>query len=225
MKPTLILSTLSFLLFALTTHFPLSFTQDISVKDTDGDPLVPGTKYYIFPTTPGREGGGGLRVGLTTGQKCPITVIQDFSVNFRGLPVKFNVKDGEKTILEDYSKIDIEFDTKPECAHSSKWVLVENLKYRTAWISIGSIEDVKASNANVIDGVFYIKNQWIGYKFVYMLVYWSPALGGFSVINSYDDIDGRRLVIVNPKGHPEEENYRSYGVKFIKASGNGRSVA
>jgi hypothetical protein len=99
--------------------------------------------------------------------------------------------------------------------------LVENLTYRTSWINIGSIEDVKASNANVIDGVFKIKTkEWFGYK----LVYWSSALGGFSDINSYDDVNGRRLVIVNPKGHPEEENYRSFGVKFIKASGNGRSV-
>ncbi|WJX71645.1 hypothetical protein P8452_55619 [Trifolium repens] len=55
MKPIL-LATLSFFLFALTTHFSLTFTQDIDkVKDTDGNPLVPGAKYYILPTTSGRD--------------------------------------------------------------------------------------------------------------------------------------------------------------------------
>jgi hypothetical protein len=51
MKLTL-LATLSFFLFAISTYFPLTFTQDINkVKDTDGNPLVPGAKYYILPTT------------------------------------------------------------------------------------------------------------------------------------------------------------------------------
>ncbi|CAJ2666911.1 unnamed protein product [Trifolium pratense] len=221
MKPTL-LTTLSLILFALTTHFPLSFTQEsVPVLDTDGNPLIPGAKYYILPTTPGLEEGGGLRLGITKGQKCPITIIQDFSETFLGLPVKFNVKDGEDTILEDYSRIDIEFNTKPECAHSSKWVLVENNTYRTAWICIGSIEDIKDSNGNVINGVFSIMKECSGF---YKLVYRSSALGGFTDIKSYDDITGRRLVIVNPKGHPEEEYYRTFNVKFIKASGNGRSI-
>jgi hypothetical protein len=51
MKLTLV-ATLSFFLFAISTYFPLTFTQDINkVKDTDGNPLVPGAKYYILPTT------------------------------------------------------------------------------------------------------------------------------------------------------------------------------
>ncbi|GAU26461.1 hypothetical protein TSUD_294270 [Trifolium subterraneum] len=68
MKPRL-LSSLSFLLFSLTTHFSFSFTQDIiPVIDTDGNPLVPGAKYYILPALPGREGCGGLRLGKTSGK-------------------------------------------------------------------------------------------------------------------------------------------------------------
>jgi hypothetical protein len=102
MKPIL-LATLSFFLFALTTHFSLTFTQDIDkVKDTYGNPLVPGTKYYILPTTSGCDAGGGLKLGKIIDQKCPLTVLQDYSETFIGLPVKLNVRDGKDFISVDF---------------------------------------------------------------------------------------------------------------------------
>jgi len=65
MKPTLL--TLSFLLFSF-TYFPLAFTE--LVKDTDGNALFPGGKYYILPATDKFGAGGGVRLGETS--DCPV---------------------------------------------------------------------------------------------------------------------------------------------------------
>jgi hypothetical protein len=202
MKPIL-LATLSFFLFALTTHFSLTFTQDIDkVKDTYGNPLVPGAKYYILPTTSGRDAGGELKLGKTIDQKCPLTVLQDYSETFIGLPVKFNVRDGKDFISVDFSNIDIEFDTKPECAHSSKWVLVKSYTFLQRWIGIGSIEDIEASYGKVIKGVFNIEKHGLGYKLVYVI-----DGGGSNDIASSIDVNGRRLVV------PEE--FDTFEVKLL----------
>jgi len=86
MKPTF--STLSFVLFALTTYFSLSLTQaSEQVFDTNGNPMFPGGKFYIMPAQFGAT--GGLRLAKTENSKCPLTVLQDYSDVVNGLPVKF----------------------------------------------------------------------------------------------------------------------------------------
>jgi len=78
MKPTL-LTTLSFLLFALTTIFPIAFTQDAEqVKDTDGNPVVSHKEYYIYPAS--GTTGGGLKIGMPGNLDCPPTTV--FEVTF-----------------------------------------------------------------------------------------------------------------------------------------------
>jgi hypothetical protein len=134
------------------------------------------------------------------------------------LQVKINATDGGGIIAEDLSDLDIEFDTKPECAKSSKWLLVESFTLRTvSWISIGSIEDVTASFARVVDGFFPIKKQGLGYK----LVYFSKG-SGYNDIQSFNDATRRRLV-TKPNAY-QPKNYHPFEVKFVNANRIGRSV-
>lgn len=66
MKPILV-TTLSFLLFALTTNFPIAFTQDVEqVKDTDGNFVVAHGKYYLYPAS--GTIGGGVKLGMQGNQ-------------------------------------------------------------------------------------------------------------------------------------------------------------
>ncbi|PNX56560.1 kunitz-type trypsin inhibitor-like 2 protein [Trifolium pratense] len=218
MKPTL-LTTLSFLLFALTTYFPLAFTK--YVYDTDGYPLAPGYKYYISQTTTSGQEGGALILGETeTGgggvEACALTVLQEFCEDDDGLPVRFNVSDGGYVISEDLN-VEIEFvsDEKP-CAQSSKWVVVENpLIFNSKWISIGSSEDL-GDVTQIMDGVFKIKEQGLGYK----LVFFSKWSRTYFDIKRYNDVDGRRLVAINF----ESKKYHPFEVEFVNAKRYRRSV-
>ncbi|GAU26458.1 hypothetical protein TSUD_294240 [Trifolium subterraneum] len=220
MKPTL-LTTLSILLFALTTYFPLAFTQDIEkVKDTNGNPLVPGAKYYIWQTTTSGQKGGGLMLGLSGGTitPCPLTVIQEFCGDDidDGSPVIFNVTDGGDVILEDLSNVEIEFDKKPDCAQSSKWVMVQNEDYfHTTWISIGSFQD-PSDDIQIINGVFKIKKQGLGYKLVFF------SKGTYFDIKRFNDVLGRRLVTEDTIIDPY--HYHPFEVKFVNANRYRRSV-
>ncbi|GAU26459.1 hypothetical protein TSUD_294250 [Trifolium subterraneum] len=208
MNPTLP-TTLSFLFFALTTYFPLAFTQvNKLVQDTDGNPLGPGYKYYISQTTTSGQEGGGLMLGYSgTGQSCALTVLQEFCEDHDGLPVRFNVTNGGFAIFEDEFNIEIEFVNKPKCAQSSKWMVVENFdNFHTKWITIGSLED-HGGNTKFIDSVFKIKKQGKGYKFVF-----------YSEQTTYDvkrfnDVNGRRLAangFASSRYHPFE-------VEFVNA--------
>lgn len=91
MKFALVL-TLSFIpLFALITNLPLVFSNNVEqVLDTNGNPIFPGGTYYIMPAMFGPPGGG-LKLSKTGNSDCPVTVLQDYSEVFHGLPVKFNI--------------------------------------------------------------------------------------------------------------------------------------
>lgn len=83
---------LSFLLplTAFFTNLPLAFSDDLyQVVDADGNPIVSGLTYYILPAVYGPFGGG-FKLAQTGNSDCPLTVLQDYSEAFRGLPVKFS---------------------------------------------------------------------------------------------------------------------------------------
>ncbi|RHN50411.1 putative proteinase inhibitor I3, Kunitz legume [Medicago truncatula] len=81
--------TLSFLIFAFITTLSLAFSNDEQVLDTNGNPIVPGGEYYIFPATQDPYKGG-LRLAKTGDSKCPVTILQN--ENITGLPVKFTIQ-------------------------------------------------------------------------------------------------------------------------------------
>ncbi|GAU26481.1 hypothetical protein TSUD_294500 [Trifolium subterraneum] len=133
------LTTLSLLLFALTTYFSLASTE--LVRDTKGNVILVSTKVTIQPSIIGARGGG-VRLGETGNSTCPLTVIQDYAEIVNGLQVRFT----PNYLLIDWIGTDIpltiEFREKPECAESSKWVVVED-DFPKPWVSIGGSEDLK----------------------------------------------------------------------------------
>ncbi|GAU26460.1 hypothetical protein TSUD_294260 [Trifolium subterraneum] len=217
MNPTLH-TTLSFLFLALTIYFPLAFTQ--YVYDTDGYPLAPGSEYYISQTTNSGQEGGGLIVGEVEegypgdDQTCALTVLQEYRKDNDGLPVRFNVSDRD-FISEDLTHVEIEFVIKkPNCAHSFKWVVVENyFKFHTKWISIGSIEDL--GDTPIHDGLFKIKKQGKGYKLVFLTKWTSFD------IKRFNDVNGRRLVAIEID--VQSEKYLPFEVEFVNANRYRRS--
>ena len=211
MKPTF--STLSFVLFALTTYFSLSLTQaSEQVFDTNGNPIFPGGKFYILPAIFGAAGGG-LRLGETKNSKCPLTVLQDYSEVVNGLPVKFSRIGAGIDIISTNTPLDIAFTTKPKCAESSKWVLVDDYNKLTGpWVGIGGTEDNEGKH--IIDGFFQIQKHGFGYKLVFCPSITAPP-GACYDIGRHNDFTGRLLVLANND---------PYEVVFVDASENGRSL-
>ncbi|WJX66733.1 hypothetical protein P8452_51263 [Trifolium repens] len=131
---------------------------------------------------------------IEEGKTCPLTVLQEYCED-DGLPVRFTVSDGGGNVIsEDISNVEIEFvNNKPNCANSSKWVVAENsFRFQTKWISIGSFEEL-GGETKIIDGVFQIKKQGLGYKFVFF----SKLSKTYYDIRRFNDVDGRRLVAIN----------------------------
>ena len=211
MKPTFL--TLSLLLFVLTTYFSLSFAQPSEqVFDRNGNPMFPGGKFYIMPAIFGAAGGG-LRLGKTGNSKCPLTVLQDYSEVVNGLPVKFTRLVGGIDIISTNTPLDIAFTTKPECAESSKWVLVDEYSKLTGpWVSIGGTEDIKGKD--ILNGVFQIQKHGFGYKLVFCPEITAPP-GACYDIGRRNDVTGRRLILA--ENDPFE-------IVFVDATGNGSSV-
>jgi hypothetical protein len=218
MNLTSLLTILSFLIFSLTTYFPLVFPENI--YDTDGYPLAPGENYYILPTNTSEGGGVMLSVESEIRAACPLTVNQKYCKNDDGLLVIFNVTNGGDVISEE-SNLQIEFVDKkiiPECAHSSKWSgVVDYQRFDDIWITIGDSEDLRGIKR--IDGRFKIKKQGLGYKLQF-----SPEIGGGDLeirwldIKRFNDVNGRRLVAPIFKSL---EYYYPFEVKFINANRHG----
>ncbi|TKY45027.1 Kunitz-type trypsin inhibitor 2 protein [Spatholobus suberectus] len=123
MKPEILL-TFTFLLFAFTTNLPLAFSQGAEqVLDTNGNPIFPAGRYYILPAIFGAAGGG-VKLGETGNSTCPVTVLQDFSEIANGGAVKFTIPGTSPGIIFTGIPLDIAFEEKPDCAKSSKWVVV-----------------------------------------------------------------------------------------------------
>ncbi|AES75434.2 putative proteinase inhibitor I3, Kunitz legume [Medicago truncatula] len=191
MKPTLV-TTLCFLLFSFTIYFPLPFTHanKIIVKDIFGNPVVPSGSYYIWPDY--LINGGELRLGETENSTCPFTVLQDYSNLGPGLPVKFTPQN--QTSSDDpitlMLPIEITFENKPDCAESSKWLVVEaENEYPTPWVTIDG------TNKNVYDGYFMI----VGFKKTGYLIFFchkllSPTPGVCIYLSRRNDENGMRLV-------------------------------
>nr|AGX93239.1 Kunitz proteinase inhibitor 9 [Trifolium repens] len=191
MKPTM-LTTLSLLLFALTTYFPLAFSNE-QLADINGNPIFYSTHFYIMPSIFGAAGGG-LKLGETGKSTCPLTVLQDYSEVNNGLELKFH-NPGDiiiDLITTDKPLAGIEFVEKPECAESSKWVVVEDDDFPRPYVGIGGIEDNKGKR--IMNGSFKIVKHDFGYKIVFCPRFTAPPGLCFD-IGRHDDANGRRLVL------------------------------
>ncbi|GAU26452.1 hypothetical protein TSUD_294180 [Trifolium subterraneum] len=196
---------LSLLLFALTTYFSLSFSTEL-VRDTNGNAISVSTKVYIQPPIFGAAGGG-VRLGETGNSTCPLTVIQDYSELVNGLHVSFGHFILIQQIFTDIPLV-IAFSEKPECAESSKWVVVED-DFPKPWVSIGGSEDLKGKH--IINGYFKIVEHVHG--FGYNIVFCD---GICHDIGRYNDENGWRLILT--ENDPFEVVFENANI------GIGRSV-
>ncbi|KAJ1417270.1 Proteinase inhibitor I3, Kunitz legume [Sesbania bispinosa] len=194
MKPTFLL-TLSFLLFAFTTDLPLAFSQEgiEQVKDVAGNPIFPGGRFYIVSAIRG-AGGGGVTLGQTRDSTCPVAVVQEPIDIWRGMPVKFKIPGiSPGIIFTNITDLDIVFEEKPECAESSKWVVVAERDeiFPQQWVGIGGAGDHPGKN--IISGRFNI--QRYGDR-AYKLVFCSTS-GVCSNIGRFIRGNERRLILTN----------------------------
>ncbi|RDX78593.1 Kunitz-type trypsin inhibitor-like 2 protein, partial [Mucuna pruriens] len=135
MKPALFF-TLLFLFLAFTTNLPLALSQGVEqVLDTNGNPIFPAGRYFILPAIFGAAGGG-VRLGETDNSTCPVTVLQDYSEVVRGDAVKFTIPGISPGIIFTGTQLDIAFEENPECATSTKWVVVVD-DFPGEWVGIG----------------------------------------------------------------------------------------
>jgi len=187
-NPTL-LTTLYFLLFSF-THFPISFTQDAEqVKDTNRNPLLSGSKYFIWPNFFGT--GGEVRLGEeTVNSTCSLIVLQEYTYTGRDLAVKFILPETSTSdMIYTGMELDIECVYKQNCAESSKWMMVN-----TVWIGIVGINDTR----HIEDGKFKIEKHGgrFGYKLVYCPFNIYPP-GTCLDIGKADYENGKRLVVTH----------------------------
>jgi len=154
--------TLSFLMFAFIdiTNLSLAFSNDEQVLDTNGNPIVPGAEYYIFPATQDPHKGG-LGLAKTGDSKCPITILQN--ENITGLPVKFTIQGISNGIIFTGTDLKIEFTKKPNCIKSSQWLMF--LDYHDAGIfNVITGAYLDPDIPEILYGTFYIQKYGNAYK-------------------------------------------------------------
>ncbi|CAJ2665966.1 unnamed protein product [Trifolium pratense] len=171
MKTVFLSLTFTFLLFGFTTGFSLTFSNDEQVLDTNGNPIILGGEYYIFPATLDHHKGG-LRLAKTGDSKCPDTILQN--LNITGLPVKFTIPNISNGIILIGTKFDIEFTKKPNCVKSSKWLIVYDYYEDDQLIFYFGIGDPESKPETSIPGIFYIEK----YENAYKIVFCNDDLGG-----------------------------------------------
>ncbi|KAJ1431299.1 Proteinase inhibitor I3, Kunitz legume [Sesbania bispinosa] len=192
MKPAILL-TLSFLLFAFTIDLPLALSEIEQVVDVNGNPIFPSGRFYIVSAIRG-AGGGGVTLGQTWESTCPVTVVQEPIDIWRGMPVKFTIPGiSPGIIFTNITNLDIVFEEKPECAESSKWVVVAERDeiFPQEWVGIGGAGDHPGKN--IISGRFNI--QRYGDR-AYKLVFCSTT-GVCSDIGRFFGGNERRLILTN----------------------------
>ncbi|XP_058773505.1 kunitz-type trypsin inhibitor-like 2 protein [Vicia villosa] len=199
------LITLSFFLFSY--QITLSQDTDEQVKDTNGNPIFPGGKFYIMPAIFGSTGGG-VRLGETNNSSCPTTVLQDYSEVIKGLPVQFQIPGiSPGIIFTDITRLNIVFVEKPECVESSKWVVIRD-GFSSFSIGIGGVEEY---GDGTLKGLFSIKKHVFGYKLVFCPRYTAPP-GVCHDIGRYDDENGRRLILT------DNEPFEPFEVVLVDAT-------
>ncbi|KAJ1431306.1 Proteinase inhibitor I3, Kunitz legume [Sesbania bispinosa] len=189
------LLTLSFFLFAFTIDLPLALSEIEQVVDVNGNPIFPGGRFYIVSAIRG-PGGGGVTLGQTGDSTCPVSVVQERFDVMRGLPVKFKIPGiSPGIIFTNITDLDIVFEEKPECAESSKWVVVADRDeiFPQQWIGIGGAGDHPGKN--IISGRFNIqKYDDLAYKLVFC-----STSGVCSNIGRFIRENERRLILTNDR--------------------------
>lgn len=210
MKTTILFILTSLVYAFIITDLPsaLSSQHAKQVKDTNGNPILPGSRYLILPAFRSADGGG-ISLGRTTANsECPVTIQQDYFEVVTGLPVKFSIAgvDISTGAILTGTPLDIEFAEKPECATSSKWHFVGD-DFPREWVGIGGVHH---ENRSVLNGSFKIEKYCFVYKLVFCPIFTSPLGLCFDIGRQDDDNNGRRLILT-------EEGDPAFRVVFVHA--------
>ncbi|EOA35697.1 hypothetical protein CARUB_v10020925mg [Capsella rubella] len=101
------------------------------VKDTDGNPLIDRTKYFIQPVKTKSNNGGGLVPAATNILPfCPLGITQTLLPYQPGLPVSFHLPLGAKHTVVTSFPVNIYFESNiwPVCNEFSKFWEVDDSK-------------------------------------------------------------------------------------------------
>ncbi|XP_058773502.1 kunitz-type trypsin inhibitor-like 2 protein [Vicia villosa] len=161
--------TLSFLLFVFITNLSIAFSNDDNepVLDLSGKPLIAGNEYYILPSSGRGITGGGIELEKTGNSKCEVTVLQSYRLFSFQTSLKFtNLKNSSEQILTS-TPLEIEVTKKPDCAHSSKWIVfVDNVIHKSC-LGIGDYRNY--NDLQKVSGTFSILKYGKGYQFEFCL--------------------------------------------------------
>lgn len=193
---------ISFLLVALSTYSLVSGdASPNAVRDMDGDILRAGVEYYILPGFRGM--GGGVTLGSTRNESCPLDVVQEtFETDNGNLPLTFTMVDPKKGVIRESTDLNIEFNGATICIQSLVWKL-DN--YDGEYVV--STRGAKGNpGVETLDSWFKIEKYSNNYKFVFcptVCDFCRPICGdiGISIKNGV-----RRLVLSN----------EPFMVKFLK---------
>ncbi|WVZ14556.1 hypothetical protein V8G54_012122 [Vigna mungo] len=208
MKPKQV-ALLSFLLpfLAFLTNLPLAFSDNVyPVLDVMDNPLETDSHFYILPAN--RENGG-LKLAKTGKSNCPLTILQDKSEEFEGMPIKF-ITPGDSPFVETGTKLDIEFVNKPGCAKSGKWALFSNEEDVLPYVGIGGeFQDP--------DGKFRIQESKAGYRLMFCVNSGSQSCWYIGMSDVKNNEDGRRLTTDNQSPYDIVFEVASEDNKIIKS--------
>ncbi|NP_001265999.1 triosephosphate isomerase 1 precursor [Cicer arietinum] len=196
-----------FLLFAILTNPLFAFSNNNAIEqvlDTNGNPLIPGDEYYIFPASDNPKTGG-LTLNKISDAECPVTVLQNNAT--RGLPVKFTLSGSNNTgnnILTN-TDLEIEFTKKPNCVESSKWIVFVDDFTPQGCVGIGGPEN--HLGLEILNGKFLIVRHASGY--VYRFGFCLDVSGdcGLLGLNTFDSREGGSRLILTI--------FNSYNVVFV----------
>ncbi|XP_058754361.1 kunitz-type trypsin inhibitor-like 1 protein [Vicia villosa] len=182
---------LSFLLFTFITNLPSNTAAPSQVIDINGNPLIHGNQYFIFPATR-KPGTGGLTLNKISDSECPLTVLQN-NANKLGIPVKFTIPESTTGNILTGTDLDIEFTEKPSCAESSKWSVFVDNATQLNYVGIGGPENYHG--VETIGGKFLIAK--FGTAAIYRLGFCLDNDGdcGYLGLKAFGSEGGSRLIM------------------------------
>ncbi|KAI3793481.1 hypothetical protein L1987_36100 [Smallanthus sonchifolius] len=152
-----------FLVLFLSTLISFSLCQESPdpVRDIDGNLLRSGTEYYILPVVRGM--GGGLTLGATRGELCPLDVVQENQEVDNGLPLTFTPVNPKKGVIRESTDLNIIFQAQSICVQSNVWGLV---KYE-GQVIVSALGMPGNPGPETINNWFKIRKYDDDYKLVY----------------------------------------------------------
>lgn len=189
---------LCFLLLAFNTQ-PLLAAEPEPVVDKQDEPLQPGVGYYVWPLWDNK---GGLALGQTRNQTCPLYVIRD--PVFIGLPVTL-YPPGGLDYIPTLTDLTISFPVRTTCNQPTVWKLTK--EGSGLWfLSTGG-------ESQALTSKFKIERLEGDHAYPIYSFKFCPSVPGVlcAPVGTYVDSDGTKVMAIG-------DNIETYYVRFQKVS-------